>query len=233
MESDMSPLDELTRNLARSGAIISVVQELMENGEPSYQAAATACNKFGNTFDGLGRDEYDAAVALLRPAEFEADEQPAESVPSANDGAPEMSRDQATKHLQSLKDALHVARQARMAADDAVQAARADMATAIGEWNGSGGGYTREMLMRDNIAANQQHRIDVAEGRVRPATRNERALRSAIDREAFYNGQGDANVMVRSRHQYGSFHRAALGPDGQMHRPGRRGATVAKVPSER
>jgi hypothetical protein len=207
-----SPLDELTQNPIRSHAILSIVQEAIDAGEPlTLENVAPKAEKFGESFGALQADEFSVAVELLRPAEFEADETspPVSEQSSDVPRRPTMTRDQATKQLQSLKDDLYEARRQRMKAEDGVRAARAAMATAIGEWNGQGGGYTREMLIRDHIAANQQRKLDIAEGRISPRSKGEqRIANSYFDRIGAY-GRGDANSFVRKGHvdmQTGKYH---------------------------
>jgi hypothetical protein len=63
----MTVLDEVTGNKSRSGAILSVIRD----GAATYQEAAAACAKFGDTFDTLSPDEYAAAIKMIDPTEVE------------------------------------------------------------------------------------------------------------------------------------------------------------------
>jgi hypothetical protein len=245
-----NPLDEITGNAMRSQAVLSIVREAMDEGSCDLATVSLKTDRFGPSFGEILPDEYAAAVAMLAPITGEpqpingetaepitgepqpitGDKQPiTPRDPQPSEGGYNMTRDEAQAHMKSLDDAVHTARQARMKAEDDMRAARTALWNATGLWNGTQG-YSREMLVRDTLKANQQNKIDIAEGRVQAPTRNPRALNSVIDREAYYRGTGDASTHVRAQHQYGSFHRAGVGADGLLHRPGRRGA---KVPSER
>jgi hypothetical protein len=221
----MSPLDAITGNEMRSQAILMIVREAMDEGQCDLEHAAAKAERFGSSFTPMQADEFAAAVEILKPVEFEAEpELPAKgsSAPELTDNAvsvgsePIMTRDEAHAHLKSLQDALYTAQSDRRKVNAEAVAARAAMATAIGEWNGQGGGYSQEMLVRDHIAANQQHKKDVKDGKVAPRQRRHVAD-SYFDRAGAW-GRGDANSFVRRSHN-----------PGQPWRGGNRGAFPASM----
>jgi hypothetical protein len=121
-----------------------------------------------------------------------------------------MTRDEAVAHLKKLNDDLHTVRQERMRCEADVRAAREALWSALAAWNGTGGGYSREMLVRDHIASNQAVKQAIAEGRMQPPTRNARALRSVIDRQAYYSQGGGAADHVRAQMKNRGYHRGAF-----------------------
>lgn len=221
-------LTELTGDPFRSQAILTIVREAIAEGDCSLEIVSLKADRFP-MFGDLGADEYLCAYQMLTgkmPEPITGTPQPingekAEPIngesqpiiprdPQPGEGGYKFTRDEAQAHLKSLQDTLHLARQDRMTADEAVRHARAAMATAIAEWNGSGGGYTREMLVRDNIAASQQHKEDLAAGRVQPTQRDQRALRSVVDRQAYYSQGGTGADHVRAQFRNRGYHRGAL-----------------------
>jgi hypothetical protein len=109
-----------------------------------------------------------------------------------------------------------------MVAEDARHVAVVAMEQLRSVW--PAGGPTKDQIRRNEIAAINADRANKVERAVQ-----RRPGPSAIDREAFYGTGGDASTYVKRQHRFGSFHRAALGDDGLLHRPGRKGT---KLPSE-
>jgi hypothetical protein len=230
-------LDEITGNAMRSQAILSIVQETIAEGSCDLAAVSLKTDRFGSSFGDIGTDEFAAAVEMLKPITGEP-QPPITGEPTPVNGtiAPPtkgepqqqeprlaqpgghvaMTRDEANAHLKSLQEALHTARQERMRCADAVRAARSALWTATGLWNGAGGGYSRESLMRDTIAANQQFKQDVKDGKV-PPRQSRQVANSYFDRVGSY-GRGDATSFVRRSHT-----------PGQPWRGGNRGAFPASM----
>lgn len=226
----MTTLDELTGSLIRSQAILSIVQEAIDEGENTLEAVARKASRFGESFGDLASDEYAAALEMLAPSKSLENVRP----PHANGTAPaaeatpqpEMTRDEAVAHLKTLNDTLHAARQERMKCEADVRAARAAMSAAIAQWHGVGGGYTRDMLVKAELRAFQQHKQDVKDGKVNPRTQPGIA-NSVIDRSAAYSGHrgADANDFARRQMQNGGYRRGSFPASA-------RGRRIA-VPSER
>jgi hypothetical protein len=220
----MSPLDNLTQNPIRSQAILQIVQEAIANGEPlTLEHVAPKALQFGTSFTPLAQDEFDAAVTMLQQPESapvrvgnvimdpEAAQRHAEPDPR------EENRDEANARLAKLRDELHLARQERMKADDAIQSARGELANAMAAWSHTGAGYTREQLVRDTIRANQQYKLDVKEGRIPPPQSRRGVANSYFDRLGAY-GRGDATTYARRSHN-----------PGQPWRGGNRGGMPASM----
>jgi hypothetical protein len=233
----MTRLDEVTGSPDRSTAVLAMVAEAIGEGDASLENAASKTGRYNN-FGDLYDDEFQIALAMLQPAEFNpADVQVENSPPRSSvdeqssdantvgelvaAGKPTMTRDEANAELQRRTEALMAARAARMVAEDARNVAVVAMEKLRSVWQA--GGPTKDQIRRNEIAAiNRDRGLKVERG-------NPRVLRSAIDREAAYSTGGDATTYVKRQHRFGSFHRAALGDDGLLHRPGRKGT---KLPSE-
>lgn len=234
-----TPLDEITGNMMRSQAILTLVNEAKADGNLTLDHVGTKTDRFGVTFGALSQDEFDAAVAMVQPAEFSAAEPVGDDIAAALhtpvvdaepvqvevQPEPAMPQDEAMAERRTRQEALHLARLDRVKAETAQRTARDAMSKAITAWQS--GGPTPDQIRRNEIAAiNHDRGVRAEQGH---AARNPRVLRSRIDAEAYYGTGGDAATAVRSRHSFGSFHRAAIGDDGLLHRPGKRGSTV---PSE-
>jgi hypothetical protein len=238
----MTALDEVTGNPDRSIAILALVHEAAAEGKLTLDNVGSKAHRFDNDrgpFGPIGEDEYSAAVAMARPAEFSAVESDSDDIAEALHAPaiepvadevqvqpkPTMTRDEAAAELHARQEALHLARLDHERALTAQRTARAAMAMAIAAW--SSGGPSKDEIRRREIAAiNGDRAARTAQGPVHTP----RVLRSRIDAEAHYGSGGDAATHVRAQHRYGSFHRPARGDDGLFHRPGKRGSTV---PGER
>jgi hypothetical protein len=226
----MTQLDKVTGSPDRSTAVLVMVGEAIREGNPSFENAASKTGRYNN-FGDLYDDEFQVALAMLQPAEFDpADVQvepaTAESAavvePVADQDAPAMSRDEANADLQRRKEALLAARKLRMIAEDDQRTAREAIAAAVLEWQA--GGPSKDSIIRREIAAINRDRANKVEhgDQRRPGA-------SRIDQEAFYGSGRDAGSYARKQLRNGWHRPTALTPGGTLQRPGVRGT---KLPSE-
>jgi hypothetical protein len=241
-----TPLDEITGNPDRSIAILALVHEAAAEGKLTLDNVGSKTHRFDNArgvFGPVGEDEYSAAVAMVRPAEFSAVEPAtvgddiaealhtpvAEAEPVEQ---PTMTREEAMAELNARNNDLHVARLDKTKADEAVRRSREALSKSLTAWQS--GGPTEDQIRRRELAAiNADRAARAAQGPVRRG----RVLRSVIDAQAYYRTQGDAADYARKQHQFGSHHRPArisADPnDGTLlQRPGKRDLIASKVPSE-
>jgi hypothetical protein len=159
-----------TGNLARDGAITAVLRELMEQGEPTYQAAATLCNRYGASFDGLGLDEYNEALAIMNhplpvpgneaeQAEPVAEPEPRKGVKAAEVESRPLSLVEAQAALNDWQVKTQLARTALRDADMAQRTARSKLVESLNFFL-RGGPLTPEQMKREYLASEQQKRIN-------------------------------------------------------------------------
>lgn len=212
-----------TGNLHRDGAIVAVLRELLAEGEPSYQAAATRCNKYGPTFDGLSSAEYSEALELLQRVETVGGEAEQVEPPVAADEpeAPpdlEMSLEQVRVALNEETNALALDRQAMQRGLIEQKRCADKLAQTLYAWQTGGEKLDHTTNVKQWAASNQAYKSGIADGSIVPPERNRRALRSAVDRTAAYSHGGSADDFVRGRMQNRGYHRGGL-PASMRHGP--------------
>jgi len=206
-----------TGNALRDQAIIAVILEAQMQHEPlTWANVALKCDRFGPTFGDLTEDEFKEACSHISASA------PPEPLPAEDGGPAEHSDQQApTMPAAEVSEAIRIndnelalARSALRDAQTNQKATRADLSRAILAWQTGGRApLTREQLVRETIAANQQEKLDRKEGRVPPRPER-RVANSYMDRVGSM-GHGDANDFARKQmntgHRRGSFPASARG----------------------
>jgi hypothetical protein len=98
----------------------------------------------------------------------------------------------------------------------AVRVKRKSVAAAIANWQASFPIISREQLMRQELGANQAHKLAFARGEIEPAEAP-RIANSIVDRAAAYGRGTDTNAFMH----------------GQLRTGFRRGGTTRRLPSDR
>jgi len=205
-----------TGNLHRDGAIVAVLRELLADGDASYQAAATRCNRYGRSFDGLSSAEYSEALELLQRVETVGDEAeqveppPVEAQDSEAPSDLEMTLEQVRVAINEEANALALDRQALQRGLIEQKRAADKLAQTLYAWQTGGEKLTHTENVKAWAASNQAYRAGIANGSIVPPERNRRARRSAVDRTAAYSHGGSADDFVRSRMQNRGYHRGGV-----------------------
>lgn len=196
----MTKLDDVTGSADRSTAVLAMVAEAIRDGDASFENAASKTGRYNN-FGELYDDEYQVALTMLQPAEFDpadvqvgpvkglADSDKQEPVMVAPEAAT-MTRDEANAELKRRTEALMAARKSRMVAEDAQEQARKVMEQLRSVWKA--GGPTSDQIRRNEIAAiNADRATKVEHGNQRQPGA------SYYDRSRFYSAQGNAADFAR------------------------------------
>lgn len=207
----MTRLDEVTGSPDRSTAVLAMVAEAIRDGNASFENAASKTGRYNN-FGELYDDEFQVALTMLQPAEFDPADVQVEPVQDADTSAdgivhasdqdavretrvataidvPIMTRDEANVELKRRTEALMAARKSRMVAEDAQEQARKVMEQLRSVWKA--GGPTSDQIRRNEIAAiNADRGAAVAQRQSRPGP-------SYFDRQRFHAGRGDAADFAR------------------------------------
>jgi len=207
-----------TGNPHRDGAIIAVLRELISEGTPTYSAAATRCNRYGASFDGLSPAEFNEALAMLQRVETVGDEQAEPPVAQPEPSSElEMTVDQLHVALADANNALAIDRQALARGLIAQKKAADALAAALFAWQTGGEKLSPIENAKAVIASNQQRKQALRDGTLHEPVRGRR-LRSVVDRQAAYSHGGDAADFVRGRMQNRGSHRGAYPSSMRGHR---------------
>jgi hypothetical protein len=136
----------------------------------------------------LAEQELKDTLALMGSEPPEVTAESADAAP-AEPTAPTMTREQAQERVRLAHADLAAHRADLIRCGNRQRKARADLGAAISAFIAQQAPKTREQLIRDEIAANQQFKADVAVGKVRPRERP-RPGRSVVDRIASYQRGG-------------------------------------------
>jgi hypothetical protein len=190
-----------TGNLHRDGAIIAVLRELISEGTPTFSAAATLCNRYGASFDGLSSAEFNEALTMLRRVEAVGEDEvaPVEPVDQEPEADLEMTQEEVRVAINEQTNLLALDRQALQRALIEQKKAADALAQKIYAWTTGGEKLDHVTNVKQWAASNQAQREGVANHTIAPPQRNRRALRSVVDRTAAYSHGGDANDFARLR----------------------------------
>jgi hypothetical protein len=121
----------------------------------------------------------------------------------------------AERDLKNAEAALQEARKALQQQHGIVKHTRALLSKCIAAFQAEFAPITRETLVRETIAAEQQYKRDVLAGVIEPK-KAPRLANSAVDRHAFYGAGGSADDFARSNMRTG-FRRGTTRtlPDGR------------------
>lgn len=148
----------------------------------------------------------DVSMLVQAAATFSGDLAPAE--PFA--GPAEPTREECNARGVELQTKLNAARAAVITLQQKLRDARGVAAKAVTEWQTGFRPITREQLVRQHIASEQQRKQDLKDGKI-PPKQMPRVGNSYFDRAGAY-GQGDASTFARKRMQRGG-QRGAFPPN--------------------